>query len=108
MWRLILIFACLLLQMGCTEDSYRIEADASDIIVEGWIEEGGFPVVILSRSMPVSTDYQNVDSLSDFIVRWAKVTISDGSDSIVLTGKYDKGYFPPYIYTTSTISSSHV
>lgn len=101
MWRLILVFACLLLQIGCSDDSERMEIDTSNLIVEGWIEEGGFPVVILSRSLPVSTEYRNVDSLSDYIVRWAKVTISDGYDSVVLTGKYDKGYFPPYIYTTS-------
>lgn len=103
MWRLLLVFACLLLPIGCTDDSERMEADASNLIVEGWIEDGGFPVVILSRSLPVSTDYQDIDSLSDYIVRWAKVTISDGNDSVVLTGKYDKGYFPPYIYTTSRI-----
>lgn len=101
MWRLILVFACLLMQIGCIDESERMEADTSSLIVEGWIEEGGFPVVILSRSLPVCTDYQNIDSLSDYIVRWAKVTINDGNDSIVLTGKYDKGYFPPYIYTSS-------
>lgn len=101
MWRLIFVFACLLLLIGCIDDSERMETDTSSMIVEGWIEDGGFPVVILSRSLPVSTNYQNIDSLSDYIVRFAKVTISDGNDSVVLTGKYDKGYFPPYIYTTS-------
>ncbi len=103
MWRLIFVFACLLLLIGCIDDSERMETDTSSMIVEGWIEDGGFPVVILSRSLPVSTNYQNIDSLSDYIVRFAKVTISDGNDSVVLTGKYDKGYFPPYIYTTSRI-----
>jgi len=58
-------------------------------------------VVILTRSLPVSTDYQNIDSLGDYIVRWAKVTISNGTESVVLTGKIDQGFFPPYIYTTS-------
>lgn len=101
MRRLILVLACLLLLIGCTDNSERMETDTSNLIVEGWIENEGFPVVILSRSLPVSNDYQNIDSLSDYIVRWAKVTISDGNDSVVLTGKYDKGYFPPYIYTSS-------
>ena len=32
--------------------------------------------------------------------RWAKVTISDGERTEVLVGRYDKRYFPPFIYTT--------
>ena len=103
MRRFILAFACVFILTGCVDDSDRLELDVPHFIVEGWIEDGGFPVVILSRSLPLSTDYQDIDSLSDYIVRWAKVTISDGTDSVVLTGKYDKGYFPPYIYTTSRI-----
>lgn len=103
MWRLTLVLACVLLEIGCTEESDWTESNESKLIVEGWIEDGGFPVVIISRSLLVSTDYQDVHSLSDHIVRWAKVTVSDGSDSVVLTGKYDKGYFPPYIYTTTKI-----
>lgn len=103
MRRFIFALACLFLLTGCVDDSDRLELDVPHFIVEGWIEDGGFPVVILSRSLPLSTDYQDIDSLSDYIVRWAKVTISDGTDSVVLTGKYDKGYFPPYIYTTSRI-----
>ena len=103
MWRFILFFAYLLILIGCTEDSYRIEENVSDLIVEGWIEEGGFPVVILTRSLSVSTDFQDIDSLSNYIVRWAKVTVSNAKDSVVLTGKYDKGFFPPYIYTTSRL-----
>ena len=100
---LTLLLACLLLQIGCTDDSDRLETEASKLIVEGWIEDGGFPVVLLSRSLPISTDYQNVDSLSDYVLRWARVVVSNGSDSAVLTGKFDEGYFPPYIYTTSRI-----
>lgn len=96
--------ACLFLSLffvACS-DSFDLQHDeTSHLVVEGWIEDGGFPVVMLTRSLPVSTDYRNVDELSDYILRWAKVTVSDGTDSVVLTGKYDNGYFPPYIYTTS-------
>ena len=101
MWRSFFLFLCILVQTGCSDVSDRTNADTSYLIVEGWIEGGGFPVVMLSRSLPVSRDYQRIDSLSDYIVRWAKVTISDGNDTVVLTGKYDNGYFPPYVYTTS-------
>ena len=77
MWRLTLVLACVLLEIGCTEESDWTESNESKLIVEGWIEDGGFPVVIISRSLLVSTDYQDVHSLSDHIVRWAKVTVSD-------------------------------
>ena len=41
-----------------------------------------------------------LDSLSRYIDRWAKVTISDGERTEILAGRYDKKYFPPFIYTT--------
>ena len=89
--------------MACDEDFDHTTGSDSQIVVEGWIENGGFPVVILTRSLPVTTEYQEAESLSDYIVKWARVTVSNGTDSVVLTGKYDKGYFPPYIYTTTRI-----
>ena len=75
--------------------------EPSGLVVEGWIEDGGFPVVLLTRSMPVNDEYLDPDTLSDYLVKWAKVSVTDGDDTVVLTGKYDKGYFPPFIYTTS-------
>ncbi len=91
---LIVLIAC--------DDAFELQREESpQLVVEGWIEDGGFPIVMLTRSLPVSTDYQTIDDLSDYILRWAKVTVSDGTDSVILTGKYDEGYFPPYIYTTS-------
>ena len=72
-------------------------ADAPEIVVEGWIEDGGFPVVMVTTSVPVSSEYEKWDSLEDHLVRWAKVTVSDGENEVVLTGKMDRNYFPPYI-----------
>lgn len=75
--------------------------DQSCLVVEGWIEDGGFPVVILTQSVPAFTKYKPQDVLKDYIVRWAWVAVTDGTDTVVLTGKYAPGYFPPFIYTTS-------
>ncbi len=85
---------------GCDE-GLDIQDESSQMVVEGWIEDGGFPVVMLTRSLPVSTEYQSIDDMGDYLLRWAKVTIDDGTDSVVLTGKYDDGYYPPFVYTTS-------
>ena len=73
------------------------------LVVEGWIENDDFPVVIVTKTMPVSSEFQYAGNLEDYLVRWAKVTVSDGETSVVLTGRYDEMYFPPYVYTTSRI-----
>ena len=69
-----------------------------EIVVEGWIEDGGYPVVIVTTTVPVTDEFKEWGSLNDHVVRWAKVTVSDGEKEEVLTGKLDKDYFPPYIY----------
>lgn len=94
-----LIFICLLSLVSCSEDVFIVSEP--QLIVEGWIDDGGFPVVILSESVPVSDKYADVNSLKDNVVKWAKVTVSDGDNEVVLTGKANSSYFPPYIYTTS-------
>lgn len=84
---------------ACTADYQPGQTD--NIVVEGWIEDDGFPTVILTQSIGVSDKYQTMDSLTNYMIRWAKVTVSDGEHTVVLAGKFAKGYFPPYIYTTS-------
>ena len=97
---LICILAFILLS-ACNEDIDSQIEEISQLVVEGWIEDGGYPTVILTRTLPITKDFRDMDGLKDYLLRWAKVTISDGTDSVVLTGKYDEGYFPPYIYTTT-------
>lgn len=67
------------------------------IIVEGSIEQGGYPLVYLTKNIPY---YSNIDS-SDFInivIRQAKVVVSDGNNLEVLSLMYDQQHFPPYYY----------
>lgn len=99
------LFICIMVLLQISSCERYIDSDGgnSHLVVEGWIDDGGFPVVILTQSLPVNSDYVDMESLGDYIVRWAKVTVSDGAESVVLTGKYDNGYFPPYIYTTGNM-----
>lgn len=74
----------------------------SAYVVEAWIENDGYPIVKLTRSVPVNKDNRtSIDSLENYIVKWARVTISDGDREVTLTGSMDHAYFPPYIYTTT-------
>lgn len=73
----------------------------SQYVVEGWIEAGEFPMVRVTRSIPITEEYQSLDSLERYIVRWGTVSVSDGTREVILTGKSDNRFFPPYIYTTT-------
>ena len=84
----------------CSCDRVRFEETEPVLVVEGWIDAGGFPKVMLTQSIPVSDKAHSLDDLGEYIIRWAKVTVSDGERSVILTGKYAPSYFPPYIYTT--------
>lgn len=96
------IFVLLTLCLTACDDSGDISIDTpQSLVVEGWIENGEFPVVIVTKTLPITTDYQSMADLSDYLVRWAKVTVSNGEKSVVLTGRYDESYYPPYVYTTS-------
>jgi hypothetical protein len=97
---LLYILTLLFLLTGCQEGD-TITPQPSALVVEGWIENDGFPMVILTKTFPITTDFQNPKNLEQYVIKWAKVTVSDGENSVVLTGRYDKTYFPPYVYTTS-------
>ncbi len=92
----------LTLSIVACQDDYMAEHNES-IVVEGWIESGEFPVVIVTRSAPVSDKSININQLYDYVVKWAVVSISCGDTTVTLTGKYDNRYFPPFIYTTGNL-----
>ncbi len=98
------LIALLAVSILSCEDRFLPE-DKDIIVVEGWIDDGGFPVVMVTRSLPVRLrdDGIKLDELSDYVEKWAKVTVSDGENIVVLTGGRDKNYVPGYIYTTSYI-----
>ena len=82
--------ACCLI--ACDDSDLTVDTPQS-VVVEGWIENGEFPIVIITKTLPVTTEYQDMSDLSDYLVRWAKVTVSDGERSVVLTGLYDESYY---------------
>lgn len=80
-------------------------AGESWLVVEGWIENGDHPVVLVSESIGIATGREMAaKDLLEHVAKWAKVTVSDGTQTEVLTGIPDTRYFPPYVYTTSKIT----
>lgn len=96
--RIIYALCLSLLLVACQEDFYDSH---EEIVVEGWIESGEVPVVLLTKTFVVELGRKNVDGETSIVLPWGKVTVSDGTDSVVLTGDYDERYFPPYVYSTS-------
>ncbi len=101
MKHIMLLLSVVCCMMSCAE-SESLSAE-SELVVEGWIENDGYPVVMLTRTFPVGSQEADLHNLRDYLVKWAKVSVVCGDDTVVLTGKYDKGYYPPYVYTTSNM-----
>lgn len=93
-WIILLYFAV----VQCDPNlEYELHGFTEKIIVEGQIASGEFPRVYLSLNVPL---WQEVDSalILDKVIRTAKVTVSDGTNTEVLTSSWDKEHYPPYVY----------
>jgi hypothetical protein len=89
--------------ISCSREDYvkNVEGE-SEIVVEGWIEQGDVPQVILSRSIPINATIDST-TIFDYFIRSAKVTVSDGTSEEVLSLRSDKDRVPPYVYYGSEI-----
>ena len=98
----ILLLLAALLPLSCQKS---LPPGESRLVVEGWIENGGHPMVLLSESFPVELNKEiTVEDMLGNLVKWAKVTVSDGEQTFMLTGMVDESYFPPYVFTTGSIT----
>lgn len=98
-------FVPVLLLMLLAACSKQEEAGRSWLVVEGWIENGDHPVVMVSESIGIATGQgMATGEMLDHIAKWAKVSVSDGEHKEYLTGLIDNRYFPPYVYSTSKIT----
>ena len=101
MKKAIYILILLAMTFGCSFPDFS--GYEPRIVVEGWIEDGGYPVVIVTTTVPVTDEFREWESLEEHVIRWAKVTVSDGENDVVLTGRMNSDYFPPYVYTSPHI-----
>lgn len=89
---------------SCMRDSF--EQSPECLVIEGWIEAGSAPVIMVSRTLPISAleEKQSIDDLGDYVVKWAKVSVIEGTDTVVLFGKHDKSYKYKFVYTTGQMT----
>ena len=95
---IVLIQISVFMQYSCQREDILTE----QVVVEGWIESGYGPIVILTKSIVVAEEqYANGDSDDlSVVLPWGKITVSDGLDTVVLTGRIDGNYYPPYVYSS--------
>lgn len=89
--------------LACDDSlDFDIENYNSKIVVDGYIENGQYPLVVLTKS---AAYFSSIDSssLRNLVVSRAKVTVSDGEREEILTLKKNDAYFPPYIYEGSEL-----
>lgn len=97
------LFLLVIMVISCNNDNFSTEINVeSKIVVEGWIEEGDVPQLILSSSIPI-TEVIDSTNVLDHAIRSAKVTVSDGQNVEVLRVKNDKDRLPPFVYYGSEI-----
>lgn len=82
-----------LIAMGCNE---MPEQEPQKAVIEGIFCSGGYPSVYFTSSVSPGID----GKLSDAVINWGKVTISDGEREVVLSGRVDNTGLPPFRYYT--------
>ena len=90
----------LLVAVACTTTyPYR---DLDRLVVEGWIDAGGAPVIMVTSPLPASDKQVQAEDLIDHLYYKAYVSVKDEDtgEETTLTPRKDSRYFPPIIYTT--------
>ena len=99
---LILFTLSIIVFTRCNETGFEDYNYKSEIVIDGWIEQGKYSQVLLTLSAPYFSDVDS-SSLRDYALTTAKVTISDGENIEILTLKPNSDYFPPYLYIGTEI-----
>lgn len=103
LFRFLFTAAIVLLSLLFSACIDEVSPEPRRLVVEGWIESGEYPVVIVSYTVPVSKQRIPIDSLSKYVERWARVEVSDGEHTVVLTGRADRTRPQGYLYTTTDL-----
>lgn len=102
MRRLLLYLSAVLAFQACGND--RLESDSiEELVVEGWIESGHAPVVLVSSSLPVSSTPQPVSDITEHILRYAEVYIEHDGGREYLTARLSDRFMIRNYFTSPTL-----
>lgn len=89
-----LFLPAILMMSSCLPPEIK---ETEKAVIDGWIDSDGYPVVIFSSSVVPD---ENNTSIAEKLIRWGVVTISDGDETIIMTGGPTNTVYPPYRYVT--------
>lgn len=91
------------LMVACATE--HMPRDPERLMVEGWIDSGGAPIVMVTSPVPAVEEPRQVEDLPEYIYYKAYVTVKDmeTGEEVTLKGRKDTRYFPPFIYTTDAL-----
>jgi hypothetical protein len=96
-----LLLACLIVStfISCEESAgdLILPPYQPKLVIDGWIEQGQYAEVTLTKSASYFADIDSA-ALREALVSTAKVSVSDGETTEVLTLFRNADKFPPYFY----------
>lgn len=95
-----LVLFILISSLSCNHIEF--EDYESEIVVDGWIEQGQPARVLLSKSAPYFGDIDSL-TLRNYALTYAKVILNDGQNEEILTLTPNSSFFPPYMYVSTEI-----
>jgi hypothetical protein len=96
------IWVLLVLILSWSCNNIDFENYESEIVVDGWIEQGQPARVLLTKSAPY---FGEIDSLTlrNYALTHARVKLNDGQKEEILTLTPNTSFFPPYMYVSTEI-----
>lgn len=92
---------CLLFAMCCWCSCVKESERNAPVVVEGWIENGRPPVVMLHQAIGINDGLESLEAcMREKLIVWGKVSLSSLDTTVVLTGQLDDNYLLHYRYST--------
>lgn len=86
---------------GCDDYSEpAADGDMKPLVVEGWIEEGEPPIVMVTRALDLNDEESR---LEDVVEKWCRVSVYDDDRQYILTARKNPAYNPSLIFTSSRL-----
>lgn len=100
-----IISVCALLSVPSCSDRMGMDTEPFDapLVVEGWIEYGRTPVVMLTTGIEVSEQERGIFALMENVIRDAKVTIEHAGVVYPLSARLSDEYMLKNYYTTDVL-----
>lgn len=96
-------YILLMLTLTACDNNYLESENIEELVVEGWIESGHAPVVMVSTTLPVSSTPQPISNVNEHILRYAEVYIEHNGRKEYLTARLTDRFVIRNYFTSSTL-----